>query len=1002
MSEMKRERRGGIREIDHMKRHGLCLLLCLLLSPLICACGGSSDSAKGAGAIKVNDLLAYVNPGSDTDSLMPHQTVVIKRRAASMESGGPYQILPYEIINSGYYKFCVPDDDSHIDRIEIMDVNGAELANWRKGGGCESAHLAPGHYTMHIHHAANDKDLFLFIKPHAVTAVEAGSLRTKQTVRTTTAYTSSVPSSQIVKQEKSDYSNVIDYNGRNGITEKWGLSGDVLGGYVHFLYPGYNASDSYNQFSENEGVERVNRIESSTLVTFPDDNTVMDSEGRYLAVYDLGYSDYDTTDTYLAMSADETDAALLLPISMNGASFDLMFFDDSEFVWCSTDYSSMDYSNGGYSLKYSKGDAEMGGDQIETFTAVVRTGTVSGKKLPALISGDVALFDRCYGESGFSGDTTYWIINGSMSNFEDFSFNNPKGKIYTVMADRGMRAKLYDTQNYQGNLQYVSPPKDGELILTCADSEMLQNGDVNSIYLETNTGDITANEYEHHIIVSTNVCIGCDLRGFSMTDGTFKSINFTNSDLSNSDFTGATLSVINMTNVIADNSVFTNSKFENCNLTGASFKNATFQGAGFTIDESLRTSDHAELAYQNSCPNFDGADFTGFTNHLDDVFPVNSEIYNGDTWWNNDKRCMTSMINVTIDKSLFTDNRLWQFVNASQTDFSGIDISGIVMNGNVTGAVFTGATMKNAVILYADLTGTNFSGTDLSNARINGTRFSNPLPFDNTTVLAYANLSGSIMNSCDLSNLDLNHTTWYEEKYTPWDRTVPISFEPASLFNSVLYNTKLNNADLTGADLTYISWYGDNATGEYAALGGAQLDYANLPGLDLNNADVNDTSFDNAVLVNAKLNDLVSMDGASFSKTDLRGASLGGATSLKRAQLSGATISITSSSDIYEVMTSPPSTYAYITYDFDATVVPASSANIDSCPSGSVRDGTNDCGPVEDGSGNLTEYWIPMVGLDILTGCDIHHGGTVGDRGVDSNGDYLQCQTSQRHPKGSN
>ena len=922
---------------------------------MVTACGGSSNPGGGGGRADVNEHLVYVNPESVTGALMPHQTVVIKRAAAPKNNDDPYQELPYEIINSGYYKFCVPDKDSHIDRIEIMDADGSEITEWRKGAACGSVRLTPGQYTIHVHHTADDRDLFLFIKPHAVSEVKTVSRKPRKGLRGTDAYTSNIPSAQFVNQENFDLNAVIEYNEDNGIDEKWGLSGKALGGYVHLKYPGFDPDYAFKENEDKLGpaLEKTNRINTSNLLSFKNDGgiKIQDGSGRYLLYFIYQTCSYCTETNYLAMSV-ESYYAEAFTLAANGSVFTL---NDSN-------NASLKFDNNNYNAFYT-GDNDWGRTE-ETFNAAVRTGTVSGNTLPALTPGDVALFDGCYGQQGFMEGTTYWIINSAMTDFNDFAFNNPTGSIYTVMADRTVRVKLYDMPGYQGNLQYVSPPADGEMIMTCTDSDMLQNGSVNSISLEANTGDITETEYEHHIIVATNVCTDCDLRGFSTQKQSLQSIDFSESDLTSSDFNGITLSGINMTNAVADYSNFNNCILKNCTLTKTSFKNATFAGAEFTIDANLLTSDHSELAFQNACPDFEGADLTE-VNYMDDVFPVNSEIYNGDTWWNDPAHCLISLKSATLTQSIFKDNKLWQFISAPGMNFSGFDLDGMVLSTDMAGASFSGASLQNAVILNISIKGMDFSGADLTGARINGIRFTDPLPFNDDTTLKQVNFSGSILENCDFSNLNLTGTIWYAENYQPWDRTSSVTLDVASLSNSLLFNTKLNNADLSGAFLNYVTWYGDDATGIKAVMEGTKLKHAILPTLKLDGADLKKAEFDNAVLTAASLNGLVSMEGASFYKTDLRGATFGNSTSLYHAKLAGATISVNTEqkTQYFKVMSKPPSSYKYEEVTYGATVLPANSKDIDSCPSGSVSD-ANDCGPVTDSDGNLTGYWIPMVALD--------------------------------------
>jgi uncharacterized protein YjbI with pentapeptide repeats len=167
----------------------------LFLPAIISLSGCSSSSGSSSASTQLSDVnqhLVYEHSLGDT-TIKPHHTAVLNLPsiADGVETG--YHEVAYEILNSGSYKFCVPDDDSHIDRIELYDSDNNEAGIWNQGEVCSSKRLTPGKYKMHVHHATTGDDPLIFFMPHAVTQIPI----TARVVAKSTPYADNIPANQI-------------------------------------------------------------------------------------------------------------------------------------------------------------------------------------------------------------------------------------------------------------------------------------------------------------------------------------------------------------------------------------------------------------------------------------------------------------------------------------------------------------------------------------------------------------------------------------------------------------------------------------------------------------------------------------------------------------------------------------------------------------------------------------------------------------------------------------
>lgn len=408
----------------------------------------------------------------------------------------------------------------------------------------------------------------------------------------------------------------------------------------------------------------------------------------------------------------------------------------------------------------------------------------------------------------------------------------------------------------------------------------------------------------------------------------------------------------------------------------------------------------------NACPRFEYTDLTvfdkGYLVGFDYAFPVSADSvlnrswpgYDANDWWNRQRGvCRTSLAYSKVSPDLFSDKRLWQFVDAPGVDFSNMNLDGCNFAGsNLRGANFTNASLKGTIFVTADLTGANLTGAHLEGATLDGVALHRAKTFSK------AFLSGMSLRAPNLSGLDMSGAQLKAGQYTTWDgHAFAPPFSPASLAGAYMYNTKLNGADLSGAFLEGVSWFGDAATGENAVMEGTHFEHADLPGLNLKKAHLRGANFTDALLVNADLSTMNALD-YSFRDTtsyqaNLKGANLSGA-NLYLASLSQAVIYAGAVQQIatVEVLADPeisPNTYRFFQQAYSATKAPASTDGIAACPNGTRSPDINhNCGAL------TSDYWVTAAPPREPTGCTLRAarpGEVPDDKGM-----VLEC-TSERH-----
>lgn len=1023
------ERNSGMQAYDQLKAGNVVMLLlaaCLSMALVSCGSSYSPSSSSSSPDAQLNQHLAFQHQLEMGAALKPHQTVVLSLSSLTDDhlnasSGSSYHNLPYEITNAGKYKYCIPDEDSHLTQIELLDPAGALVGNWKKGEPCTSVPLIPGKYAMHVHLDTSESDPPIFMKPHDVKIMATGTMKTA--LKSAASYTGAIPQNQFLNLKVDSLTDILLRNKTQGLKQGWGMSTiDPYNAAYHLLQQVYYYRDqhgSLTNFQDNLSLYPVSQLiepgllyvnqEQGKVSIMQGDNKIVLLENscmRWLWQETGGskgntyrYIDCQQGGNVMSLTPSDSNVAsdLLFNFSPSGTSFTLSDSSSQPIKWIQS-------GNNGY--KYTDSwQWVTGAGTTVNFTIKVRYGITSGLAYPAMLANEVALFDGSYGPSGFPDNTHYWIVNADMKDFNDFAFNNPTNQIRTVIAGRRVRVQLFQNPSLQGDSVYVSPPSDGEMLITGTDNELLSKGAIGSIMIEPNTNDIPVNEYEYHVIVSANTCIGCDLRGFNLSSiskrklatfyGTYYSfynINFTDSDLSNAIFSvnqgqGGDIYSSNFTRVNFNNATLSKNSFIGCDFTGTNFTKAVLDNVKFDADQS------GNYSLYKSCPKLENTDLTTITD-FDSAFYIHKPGYNADTWWNNGQPiCRASIANSKVTANLFKNKQLWQFVDAPGVDFSNMNLDGAVFSGsNLTGAKFTNASLKGTVFVKANLTNADLTGADLTGAHLDGATLTGGDLYKVKT-LSKAFLSGISLNAPNLSNLDMSGAQLKGGAYTNWDKYTFETFGPASIIGAYMYNTKLNEADLSGASLQHVSWYGENATGENAVMEGTHFETADMPGLKLSQAHLQGANFTGAVLINANISTTNSFAAATFYQANLKGANLSSA-NLNQATLNGAFIYAgtdqqTATIEVLADPASKPNQYKFFQQAYSATIPPASTDGIASCPNGS-KSPENNCGAI------TSIYWIAPGSPAEPTGCKKVY--APNDPAADDSGYVLEC-TSQRHPK---
>ena len=949
------------------------LLLAACCSLALASCSSSSSSPAPAVNAKVNQHLAYQHL-LDGGTLKPHQTVALNLASHAdghSNVGSGYHNLPYEITNTGKYKYCISDEDTHLTEIELFDSTGAPVGNWKKGESCTAVPLVSGTYSMHVHLDTTESDPPIFLKPHDVTVTQVGTL--KAALKRVASSAGQIPMNQFLNLKVSSLSDILLRNETQGLQQQgWGVS-------VRLAMYNWNSSYFYQDPYWSTRDFQLDEWELFYFNQVQDKVSISQGTNHLSLIYEL---DDDNTET----------------IYMSWESYDTTFSKYStffKFLPSGTGFTLYDPNSKNIALRWADPPTDTYTEKINNnnfkFNIKVRYGTTSGVAYPAMLANEVALFDGAYGPSGFPDNTHYWIVNADMKDFNDFAFDNPDQRIRTVIAGRGVRTQLFQNPSFQGESVYVSPPVDGEILMTGTDNELLKNGTIGSIRVEVNTNDIPVNEYEYTIVASARTCIGCDLRGFKASPmlGGLTKADFSYSDLSYSNLslnsgTGGRIESSNFTRTNFTGADLSNNYFAACNFTNTDFTRAVLKNVTFyesvTLFSFFKTCPKLESTDLTTVKDFDSTFFLNYNNNFTDgKYDGRTDIA---TWW--EGGCRASIANSKVTAALFKDKRRWQFVDAPGVDFSNMNLDGAVFAGsNLAGAKFTNTSLKGAVFAKANLTNVDLTGADLTGAHLEGATLAG-VDLHKVKTLSRAYLSGLTLNSPNLSGLDMSGAILKGGSYKNWDGYDFGNLDAVSIIGAYMFNTMLNGADLSKAHLDDVSWFGDKATGENAVMDGTSFITADLPGLKLQQAHLQNANFTDAVLVNADFSTTTldhSFAGTSFHRTNLKGANLSGA-NLAGAILTGAFISTDSGQITLEVLDDPtinPNQYKYFYQNYLATTPPASTNGVSSCPDGNP--------PPPGGCGAITgQFWVSKVKPQDPAGC------------VPDGQGGLKCE-SQRHPK---
>ncbi len=1000
------------------------LLLAAALSIVLGACHSSTPSTPNP---EVNQALVHQNLLDNGETVKPYQTVVLNMQSAaddhlSTSATAGYHRLNYEVVNTAKYKLCIPDDNSQLRVLELFDRAGSLVGRWARGEACNPVGLDPGRYTMHVHLDRGNGEPLIFMKPHQVTVTRIGEVP---------APSGPAATGRLLNLAVDSLLTILSRNKAANLSEAWGIRTTFPDGNTAYPEIKPVAYTTVNAMPAGSGTALL-----------PEGVPITLNEGSRLTAANLFSLSSQSGDVVTIKQGDNPLVGTMVCLASNGSRCAYMgrlatlhspqgaskersgfrFFPQSNPTSFQLSSDTERFAGRMYWETY-RGERDRWHDHTTvtlgwamdsapnevTLSVVVRYGTVSGTNLPAMLANEVALFDGAYTDAGFPDRTRYWIVSESLPDFSTLSFDNPANRIRTVIAGRAVRAQVYQNPSYQGDSFYAaSPTMQTEALKTGADHALLGSGTVGSIRIEANSNNVPVNEYEHHVILSANTCVGCDLRGFEASffpSKTFTNANFSYSDLANSKWQNSTLIGGNFSHTNFTGASFAMQIFDSCNFTRTDFSRAVFTSAKFQYSQPAA----AENAFYNACPKFENTDLTSNASFFDYRLGFDSHFltgsgsgYDAQAWWTA-QTCRPSIANAKVADNLFLDKRKWQFVDAPGVDFSGMNLDGACFAGsNLTGASFRNASLRNAVFTRANLANVDFTSADLTGAHLEGAKNLPATELYLTKTMSQVYLSGMTLDKANLTGLDMSGARMDGGTYANWDGYTFEAVDPLNMNGAYMYNTKLNNANVNGAFLQSVTWHGDDATGAGGQFEGTSFDHANMPGVKLTNAHFKNASFNDAVLISADFATNASTEyafsGTKFYQANLKGANFSGV-NMYQTSLYGAYVynGITPPYDgkdqliaTVELLDDPirnPGRYMFKQVAYAPTVAPASTQGVKSCPNNTVSP-TGDCGAI------TTPYWKSPLPPNEPDNCHMRPakpGETPDDKGL-----VIDCDSHRR------
>ncbi len=903
------------------------------LLTLLTACGDGGDGnldqghivdLQGAHLLQEQHLAG--NPGL---RVRPHHTVALNLESDTShegDSGGVgYDIVPYEILSAGWFSFCVGDDDGEDHYTVLRNEAGLQIATWRASDAtCEPVRLEAGSYDLEVHHGGkgqpDDKPDMLFIAPQAVRYAELSSgivARASAPPQLGGMYEVTVPRAATVLDLLSDQPdegwvlNKVADASASGTPDSDSILEVLDGDTVRFsslstgsfdrekslLYPRIPGTDNtvarftigtpdpastggwLSTGNHRYPVRRYEAYGASVRKMTGGGHWVTDYYGHALGAGDT------PVDFKLNLNATQGNAFRL---SQSGNSYSWIY-DGDEYLWLFSDQ---------YGLP-SKALAKH-----EVYPSH-RIGVTQGQELPKLFPEEVALFDKCYDPSTGFPEGTRYMTTASRENLGAIwtgLFPDQPG-VHTIVSPAESRAFLYSNPSFQGDFLSVTSPYSGQDVLaTCSNSTILSEGTAQSIDVQSNENNISHQEYEHQILVQSNVCVGCDLKGFDGSGNDLSGSDFNHADLSGAKFAGADLSDAVLSYANLDQADLSDTNLEGAEITGALLTSTDLTTTRSLLATQVQVDSTTNLPVRR--PSLASSAVAGSLSSRQSqwtVFHLEGTTMND--WVLSDVELPDFSWSGVIAKGA-------RFTNVTMTegDLSDADLSGALFdNVSFTGVDFSRSNLQSAAMDDSIFNQSSFYKVDLTGVSAKSAQF-------RSTRMQYANLSDA----------DFSDAIFSIE--TSGDQLTQLDF-------AYLNGTNLTGADLSGVHASSLQCY--KATLTDVNFSYANLSNANLAGITLagNSASASQAVLDSAVLTNSIL-DGVDLTGASLVSSHLEGASFTGAT-LYGAKLTNAALSSDSGTYAITLLDYVNEAGTDKTLAYGMTTLPSSATDGNTaCPSG--------------------------------------------------------------------
>jgi uncharacterized protein YjbI with pentapeptide repeats len=713
--------------------------------------------------------------------------------------------LHYTVPTDGKYELCIEKDDPYVTKVQWFDGQDQKTAEIIPPTECETVDIKAGSYRMVIHHDGKQvESLEGELGRHGFVSSPPPASLGNRSARSALNH-KTIKYNWVDLGADNSYWAIKGHNGRFLSRESSHWSGDFYPIKVNASDAGHSELFSTSTDANGNLLLHAYAQENHSLLTWR--SVSYTSSGSETGTYTMGSSE--TADSFYTAATGAN-----APSYLHAGNYQFRYGVNSTPGGGSAVDHCMTIGAHDY-LEMAVGGCSSSSEQI--FTVAFRY-YPDGTQIDPLEEGEVAIFDRCDYEGHafvFAANTPdFSALDGS-----DFFINNIAS---SIKLGPDTTANLYADDSYKGRHSLVISD------VPCLDRDHVGDNTTSSLTVSIS----------RKLLVSSNSCTWCNLRGAQLSR--------------------ANLSKANLSHSFLDDAVLDHATLTGANLSHASVKNANLDEArlGPYLADSYATPRPAGCVETDhhwyTCPpvftNLKNANFSG------------AQLYRADL----------------------------TMADASSSTFDNAHLS----RATLTGTAFNGASMKNADLSRAHLYIYNHRSSNLPQDCINKPTCPSQVPRLDDADLTGANLTDTISLSTDLTrtnftNATMNHTNLARSaftctNFTGVDMDLVYYASGAKFLNTDTCRVKIDL--FSTAKFHPSTWKAFDLTGAtIRGTNGSNLEGTDLSGIDFKGAMMSRVHLEGANLSDADFR----CDGEDC--TDLTGAYLQGA-NLQRAKFDHAQI----------------------------------------------------------------------------------------------------------------